>query len=284
MLGCTKPMDYKKIQRQLENIDTLPTLPGILAKLLKVIENPKVSLKEIAGYISNDPVLTTRVLRAVNSPIYGFPGRIATINQSLVLLGLNVVKGMLVGVSVFEAMKKTMEGLWEHSLGCATVARIICQRIGFKDPEEVAIAALLHDIGKVIFSLKFPREYRQVLETVEEKDWFIIEGEKDYFEVSHPDIGGLIAKKWHFPPALIEVIEYHHKPHLSRQVPLPSAIVHLSDIIIRARGFGFAGDQHVPAVNPKAWELLKLSGEDFKSILQELEDSLEVVADFAALG
>ena len=93
-------MDYKTLRREIEDIDTLPTLPSILNKLLKVIENPRVSLKEIGNFISNDPVLTTRILRAVNSPIYGFPGRIATINQSLVLLGLNVVRGLLLGVSV----------------------------------------------------------------------------------------------------------------------------------------------------------------------------------------
>lgn len=55
----------------------------------------------------------------VNSPIYGFPGRISSVNQAVILLGLTVVKGLLLGVSVFELMQKTMIGLWEHSLGTA---------------------------------------------------------------------------------------------------------------------------------------------------------------------
>lgn len=276
-------MDFKTVRREIENIETLPTLPGILNKLLKVIENPKVSLKEIGSFISNDPVLTSRVLRAVNSPIYGFPGRIATINQSLVLLGLNVVRGLLLGVSVFEAMKKGMEGLWEHSVGCATVARIVAQKVGLKEPEEVAVAALLHDIGKVIFSLKFPREYRAVLQDVENTGRFILEGEKEAFEVSHADIGAWVAQRWHFPPALIETIDYHHQPGLSRQVPQLTAIVHLSDVLIRARGFGFAGDSHIPALDPQAWDILKLTSRDLKDILSELEDSLEMVGDFLVL-
>jgi putative nucleotidyltransferase with HDIG domain len=276
-------MDYKTLRREIENIDTLPTLPGILNKLLKVIENPRVSLKEIGSFISNDPVLTSRILRAVNSPIYGFPGRIASINQSLVLLGLNVVRGLLLGVSVFEAMKKGLEGLWEHSVGCATVARIMAQKIGFKEPEEVAVAALLHDIGKVILSLKFPKEYRQVLKVVAAKNQSVYEGEKDFFEVSHAEVGGLIAQRWHFPPALVDIIDYHHQPHLSREVPQMTAIVHLSDILIRGRGFGFAGDTHVPAVNTRAWDLLNLSEKDLRDILNELEDSLEMVGDFLVL-
>lgn len=276
-------MDYKTLLREIENIESLPTLPGILNKLLKVIENPRVSLKEIGSFISSDPVLTTRILRAVNSPIYGFPGRIATINQSLVLLGLNVVRGLLLGVSVFEAMKKAMEGLWEHSVGCATAARLIAQKIGLKEPEEVAVAALLHDIGKVILGLKFPQEYRQIRQIVEKEQRFVLEGERDYFGVTHAEIGGWVAQRWHFPPGLVEIIDCHHQPHLARQAPLMTAIVHLSDILVRARGFGYAGDPFVPALNPQAWELLNLSDQDLKGILNELEDSLEMVVDFLVL-
>jgi putative nucleotidyltransferase with HDIG domain len=277
-------LDYKTLRREIENIDTLPTLPGILNKLLKVIENPRVSLKEIGNFISSDPVLTSRILRAVNSPIYGFPGRIASINQSLVLLGLNVVRGLLLGVSVFEAMKRSVEGLWEHSVGCATVARILAQRVGLKEPEEVAVAALLHDIGKVILSLKFPREYRQVLQTVAERRQFVSEGERDFFEVSHAEIGAWVAQRWHFPPTLIEIIDYHHQPQLSRQVSRMTAVVHLADILIRARGFGFAGDAFVPAVVPQVWETLQLSASDLQGTLSELEDALDRVGDLLELN
>jgi putative nucleotidyltransferase with HDIG domain len=276
-------MDYKTLRRQIESIETLPTLPSILTKLLRVIENPKVSLKEIGNFISNDPVLTSRVLRAVNSPIYGFPGRIASINQSLVLLGVNLIRGLLLGVSVFEAMKKGMAGLWEHSVGCATAARVIGQKIGLKEPDEVAVAALLHDIGKVIFSLKFPAEYERVLEDVTRREFFVFQGEKEAFEINHADAGGWIALKWHFPPALTEIIEYHHKPHLSRQVPVPTAVVHLADILVRARGFGFAGDSFVPSINPQAWELLQLSEEDLRGIVRKLDDALDVAGDFLDL-
>ena len=276
-------MDYKALRREIENIETLPTLPSVLHKLLGVIENPKVSLREIGSFISNDPVLTTRVLRAVNSPIYGFPGRIASINQSLVLLGVNLIRGLLLGVSVFEAMKKALAGLWEHSVGCATAARIIGQKIGLKEPDEVAVAALLHDIGKVIFSLKFQADYERVLEDAARREVFVFQGEKEFFGINHAEAGGWIAQKWHFPPALTEIIEYHHKPHLARQVPVPTAVVHLADILVRARGFGFAGDPFVPAIHPQAWELLKLSEGDLEVILRELDDSLEVAGDFLAL-
>ncbi|MBZ0155701.1 MAG: HDOD domain-containing protein [Alphaproteobacteria bacterium] len=273
-------MDIQVLRAQIEKIDTLPTIPTVLKKLLAVIENPKVSMNDISGFISNDPVLTSRVLKVVNSPIYGFPGRISSVSQALILLGLNVVRGMLLGVSVFEAMQKTMQGLWEHSLGCAVTARIIAIKKGVSEPEEVSIAALLHDIGKVVLGLKFPGEYKEIMTDAERRDLLIFEGEKDRFGITHADAGAWVAQKWNFPRGLIEVIEYHHKPHLSRGVPLQTAIVHLSDILVRARGFGFAGDNFVPPLHPSVWQTLRLSEGDIKEILMEAEESLEQAEDF----
>lgn len=273
-------MDIQALRSQIERIDTLPTIPGVLRKLLVVIENPRISLNDVGSFISNDPVLTSRVLKVVNSPIYGFPGRISSVSQALILLGLNVVKGMLLGVSVFEAMQKTMVGLWEHSLGCAVTARIIAKKKELKEPEEVSVAALLHDIGKVVLGLKFPDEYKRIMSEAETKDIFIFDAEKNYFGINHANAGAWIAQKWNFPRSLVEVIEYHHKPNLSKNVTMQTAIVHLSDILIRAKGFGFAGDNSVPAINNAAWQMLNLSEADVKDILDEMEDSLSQAEDF----
>jgi putative nucleotidyltransferase with HDIG domain len=274
------PMDPKLLRAQIERIDTLPTMPGILKKLLAVIENPKISLTEIGNFISNDPVLTTRVLKMVNSPIYGFPGRISSVQQALILLGLNVVRGLLLGVSVFEVMQKSMVGLWEHSLGCAVTARIIAKKLNVTEPEEVSVSALLHDIGKVVLILRFKDEYERVVTDAGGKDMLIMEAEKDLFGITHADSGAWVAKKWNFPPSLVDVIEYHHKPNLSKVVPVHSAIVHLSDILTRSVGFGFAGDNYVPAVNPAAWELLSLSEADLRHIIDEMDQTLQEAGDF----
>ncbi len=273
-------MDTNLLRSQIERIDTLPTIPSVLRKLLVVIENPKISLTEIGNFISNDPVLTSRVLKMVNSPIYGFPGRISSVQQALILLGLNVVRGLLLGVSVFEVMQKSMVGLWEHSLGCAVSARIIAKKKNIPEPEEVSISALLHDIGKVVMILRFKEEYDMVMKEAEAGDMLIIDAERQVFGITHADSGAWIAKKWNFPLSLIEVIEYHHKPNLTKCMPMNSAIVHLADILTRAVGFGFAGDNYVPSVNPAARELLGLSDADLRAILDEMDRTLSEADSF----
>lgn len=267
-------IDNKTLQAELLKIETIPTLPDKLKNLLKVLENPKTSLTEISKFILNDPALTARVLRMVNSPIYGFPGKISSVNQALLLLGLNVVKGLLLSISIFETMQKAMVGLWDHSLGSAIAARIIAKKKSIPDPEEISIAALLHDIGKVVLSLRFPEEYHIVRQKAERDEIFIYEAEKEIFGITHSNAGALIAEKWNFPKKLIEIIEFHNRPESSKTVFLHTAIVHLADIITRARGYGFAGDNFVPSISPKVWDTLNLSEADIREILIHMEDSL----------
>jgi len=109
----------------------------------------------------------------------------------------------------------------------------------------------------------------------------IYDTERGYFNTTHATVGMWMARKWRFPPNLIETIEYHHKPHLAKIAPVDSAIVHFADILVRARGFGFAGDRFLMPVNPMAWELLSFSDADIKEILSEAEDSFQMTEDLS---
>ncbi len=274
-------LDARIIREKIENINALPTIPKVLKKILGVIENPRISLNEISTFVAGDPALTTKVLKMVNSPIYGFPGRISSVNQAVILLGLTVVKGLLLGVSVFDLMQKTMIGLWEHSLGTAIICRLIAQKKGAKDPDQASVNGLLHDIGKVLLVLQYPEEYESAMRDSERDHVVIHETEKVHFSTTHASVGAWMAQKWRFPPNLIEVIEYHHKPHLAKISQIDSGIVHLADFLVRARGFGFAGDQYLMPINPKAWELLELSEGDVRGILMEAEDSFQTTEDLS---
>ena len=267
-------IDSKALRHRVENISALPTIPSVLKKLSVIIENPQVSLNEITEFVSNDPALTIKILKMVNSAIYGFPGRISSVSHAIMLLGLNVVKGLLLGVSVFEVMQKAMGGLREHSLACAVTARIIAKRKGIKEPEEISVAGLLHDIGKVILALEFPKEYEEVMKQAEKTGITIHEAERASFSESHATIGFWLAEKWRFPVNLAEIIQCHHQPQMSKRAPLETAIVHFADILVRGRGIGFAGDPYVPAVNPAAFDLLQLSETELLEILNEMEDAL----------
>ncbi|HNU84277.1 MAG: HDOD domain-containing protein [Pseudomonadota bacterium] len=268
-------MDPKALRMRVENISTIPTIPSVLKQLSTIIENPKVSLNEISHFISQDPALTTKILQMVNSALYGFPGRISSVNHAVMLLGLNVVKGLLLSVSVFEIMHKAMIGLREHSIGVAIVSREIARKKGLKEPEEVFVAGLLHDVGKVILTLAWPEEYDRTVREAESAGIAIFDAERNQFSETHAAVAGWLSEKWHFPKKLCECIANHHRPQTSALAPLETAMVHTADVIVKARGIGYSGDRLVPDVSARAWETLALSEADLRGILKELEDSVE---------
>ncbi|OPY12956.1 MAG: phosphodiesterase [Syntrophus sp. PtaU1.Bin005] len=271
-------MDIRILRQKIEKIEMLPTVPDVIKRLAVIIGNPKISLSEISSFISSDPILTSRILKMVNSAIFGFPGRISSVTHAVTLLGFNVIKGLLMGVTVLDLMETTMIGLREHSIGCAAAARTIAARKGLKNTEDVSVAGLLHDLGKVILLLQFPQDYGMVLKTAERKGMLVYDAEQEHFSESHATVGLWLAEKWQFPKHLTDVIAFHHKPGLAKDAPMETAIVHLADILTRGMGFGYAGDALVPAVSPAAFEQLNLSEEDIRDVLRTI-DSMKGMGD-----
>ena len=171
-------IDIPTLCRNVESIDALPTVPSTLRRISIMMEKPSIGLDELGRLISNDPALTAKILRMINSAAYGFPGRISSVSHATMLLGLSVIKGLLIGVSVFELMEKTMIGLWEHSMGCTVAARMIAQKKGLKEPEEVSVCGLLHDIGKAVLMLQYADVYDKAMQEAEKKGITIHDAER----------------------------------------------------------------------------------------------------------
>lgn len=268
------------LKEQLKNVQSLPTLPPIVAKLNEMVEDEGVTAAQLGRVIERDQVLTSKLLKMVNSSFFGFPQRISTVSNAIVLLGFNVIKTLIVTSSIFEVMQSSDVGLWEHSLGCATAAGILARRREIKNPEEISTAALIHDLGKIVVRAEMPDKHREILTMVQERSISFREAEKELLGVGHGEIGGWLAQQWNLPPRLVEPITYHHRPMEAPQFRDLAALVHFSDILIRAWGFGFGGDPWVPPLDHQGWELIKFTKGEIKEILKELEEKLIDLQDF----
>ncbi len=271
-------LEKEKIRRKIKSIKSLPTLPEVAQKISKMVEDDKTSATELGRIISTDPAISGRVLRLVNSSFYGFPGRISSISNAIILLGFDVVKSLIISVSVFEMMEKGILGLWEHSLGCAIASRFIAKKVKGCDPEEISVAGLLHDIGKVVVSIQLAEDYEEIKKTITDKKVTFIQAEKEVLDLTHEDIGCWLAESWNLPIGLLEPISCHHHPQQAQQAKVATDIVHLANFLIRAMGHGSGGDPWVPELNRKSWERLGLSMQDLEEIIADLGDELESMA------
>ncbi len=273
-------MDRDEIKRILKGLKSLPTLPPIVSKLNEMVEDEDATAISVGKVIERDQVLTSKLLRMVNSSFFGFPQRISTVSNAIVLLGFNVIKTLVVSSSIFDVMQSSDIGLWEHSLGCAACATILATRRGIKNPEEVSTAALIHDIGKVVIRAEMPEEYQKIQDLVLTKDISMREAEEQVLGVQHSVIGGLLAKEWNLPDRLSIPIEFHHNPEEAPGFKDITAIIHVSDIIIRGWGFGFGGDKWVPPLDHGAWQRVKFGKSEGKEILEALDEKLASLQNF----
>ena len=273
-------MNTISVRRKIENIKGLPTLPGVVQKISNMVENSTTSAEDVGKVISNDQVLSAKVLKLINSAFYGFPGRISSVTHGLVLLGFNVVKGLVLSASVFDMMEGKMVGLWKHSLGTAITSGIIGKRIKHENPDEGTEAGLLHDIGKVVIKVAMPDEYKKISELVEENEISMLEAEKRVLDFDHANVANWLCEKWNLPENLKDPIAYHHSPHLAKTSPRQTAIIHLADILVKGIDHGHSGDKWVPPLNKEAWQILDLSKKDIEEIIIEMDTDLAAVDDF----
>ena len=268
------------LKRIIMDTKTLPTLPGVIQKLNTLSDNEKSSVQEMSRIVSSDQVLSARILRLANSPSYGFY-RVSTISNAMILLGVNVVKSLALSSSIFAIMEKESVDLWEHSLGVGVASNLIARKLKLPECEEIATAGLLHDIGKVIISLKCSEAEKDIHKLVRERNIYALEAEQEVINTDHTEVGEWLSKSWFLPDKLSEPIACHHDVAKSKNHRIKTAVVHVADVLIKASGFGNSGDSFVPPLQNIAWDTLKLDEQLLAELVDEIEDKLVEVKNFS---
>jgi HD-like signal output (HDOD) protein len=253
------------------------SLPTIHIKLEEAINNPKKSMSDIAKVIREDPGLTARLLRIVNSAFYNFPSKVETISQAVTIVGTQQLSALALATSVMNMFKgiKTnlvsMELFWKHSIACGLAARVLATMRRDNNAERFFVAGMLHDIGRLILYTKLTDKSQEILETASKKPQILYEAERDALGFTHAVVGGLLLQTWKLPTSLEEIVMYHHNPSLATRFPVETAIVHLADIIVHSMRLGTSGETFIPPLDPAAWEKLGLH----PSVLASVEEQID---------
>ncbi len=202
---------------RIRNCPSLPSLPAVAFQILEMTSKPEVDIAEIARAISKDPALSTRILRTVNSSFYGRGQNIATISHALVILGLHSVKTLVLGFSLATNLSKDKTkgfnhvGYWRRSIYAASAARTLATRLKVVQQEEAFLAALLQDIGMLVFNQVVAEQYGPICEKAKTHTE-LITAEKEALDATHAEAGAVLVQLWKFPPILAEPISASHEP------------------------------------------------------------------------
>jgi len=262
----------------------IATLPEITMKIVEVVQDPKSTAHDLHMIVSNDPALSARVLRVVNSAFYGLPGQIGSIDRAIMLLGLNAVKNIAIAASLTKMFKGqspsddfTGKDLWTHSVAVGAANKLITNAIGLALPDEAFLAGLIHDLGLVALLQCFSEQIPEIVEKTKAGVAFRI-AEEDVIGAHHSEIGMALAAKWKFPRSFQYVAGYHHNPlALDKEHRLLTIVTHIADIISANQGFGITITTETETVSPELMEEIGLSQEMLDEVTANLEEELETV-------
>ena len=254
----------------------LPSLPVIFSQINEAISDPKSSATHVANIINKDSSLSARLLKIVNSALYGFPSRIDTISRAVAIIGTKQLSILALGTSALAVFKDIPSDLldmrlfWKHSIACGIIARIIASYKNDKMTERFFLAGLLHDIGRLIMLKYLPLQAKEALLRAKRTNRLLCTTEEEVTGFNHAAIGSILVKEWKLPATLENAIRYHHNCSECK-ISLEPAVVHLSDIITNALGIGTSGEQFVPSLNTKAWEEIGMSTGVLAATVREAE-------------
>lgn len=275
------------LKRLIARVEDLPTLPRTVLRITEMVNDPRASARDLSRIITDDQVLTARLLKLVNSSFYGFPQRVSTVTGAIVLIGFDAIRNLLLTTSVFDLFpsrtsrdRRHQESLWDHSLGCAIGAKTIGAMLRHEKLEELFVAGLLHDLGKIVEMTMLPEYFARIAARVAEGRLLISVAESEVLGCTHADIGRLLAQRWNLPAKLISIIEHHHDPAAAGAWTVDASIVHLADILARSLSLGSGGDGLVPPVDRYAWELLRLKTASLDAIMAGMLDEFDDIGSF----
>lgn len=207
----------------------LPPLPAAVSEIIQALRDEGASMSRCVELIEHDPALAARALRLANSPFYGRPGRIGSINSAVMMLGLRTVMGLLTSAALQMRLPGgdcpgfDREAHWAHAMETAMTASQLAPRVDL-DPGEAFLAGLLHDIGALMLAVLAPEQMGQVLaRTAAGEDPLLVE--RELLGTDHRSIGAEVSRRWNFPPSIVEAIADHH-----RQI-VPGQAMSLADLL-----------------------------------------------------
>lgn len=201
---------------------SLPTLPAIAVRVIEMTSDPELVIEDLASTIANDQGLSAKILRTVNSSFYGLRQKCTTINQALVVLGMSSVKTLALGFSLVECVDDpgdndfNYQTYWRRSLYTAVAAKLIAAEAEKDFQDEVFLGGLLQDVGMVAMYRALGAEYVDIVARAGQ-DRMLPSLEIAELELTHADIGAILAERWKLPEELVLPIKYHHRPTAAPQ-------------------------------------------------------------------
>ena len=274
-------------------VKRLPAVPSTALKLASLLDQPAISNDEVVTVLKYDNVLTAKLLRACNSPLYGFEEEVSCIEQAVLILGHQQILKMVLSIAFGGAMSSILQGyaieakeLWSHSLTTAVAAEQLAKaEIPFEiDSCAAFTAGLLHDIGKLALNEVLNADFQTTIRSlVREAGVSRSKAEERVVGTDHSKVGACLLDDWRLPAAIVEAVLNHHHPRFDPE-PQLSVVIHVANQLAHHAGSSIGWVSFGERVDARASQALGITPMKFDSLLIGVRESSDRVKKFMNLA
>lgn len=240
----------EELRERVAELTKVSTIPCVLKKIIEVIDDKGSTVHDLEKVIERDQAIASRLVAASNTAFYGFPRKICSISQAVLVLGFEMVKGLAISTAVFNGLSKQgfpwLKEMWCHSFETAIASSMLAGHTGAVSKETAFMAGLLHDIGRPILYQIYGSRYAEI-SSMSNID--LVENEEAAFGATHADVGRWFADRCMFPVETVDAISFHHSPEIHK-APVGGTsdtlvpVVYLANIISTERDGVFLSPTH----------------------------------------
>jgi HD-like signal output (HDOD) protein len=259
-----------------ENIDRLVSLPDVCIRVNQMVDSPNYSASRMTEIISQDVDISARLLKLVNSALFGLHSKVDTISRAVAVAGSDEVRSLVVATTAVKTFTGipdelvNMEDFWRQSIMTGVMSQILARESRTLHSERLFVMGVLHDVGRLVIYMTQPDKAREMLLVTGGDDWVSAEAEQESFGFSHMDVGAALMRSWGMPEGLEMVAGYHHRPKEAPEYRRDVALVHIAWAVTRGQLSGFSVDEMMWAIEPSVWEETGLSVEAVTSLIEEM--------------
>jgi putative nucleotidyltransferase with HDIG domain len=251
---------------RLYDLKQIPALQSLMQGILRTMSRNDVAVDDVLEAIGRDAALCVRVLRMANSVTVASEQRVEELPTAVQLLGVVTVRKAAQALFTLRDANRTAEGfdwrhLWVHALATASIAEELERRLRPAADSQIHLAALLHDVGKIVLSTLEPDAYRGVLMLAWEDGGRLETLERARLGVDHREAGVVFARENQLPEIVIQAIAHHDAPAAAESHTAEVALIALANHLSKAHGLGFSGARLTAAdgewAESPVWEVLQ---------------------------
>ncbi len=201
----------------IRDAQAMEPLPASSAQLSKILSRDDWTLEEVAKTAALDQALTGRLMRYANSAASGAQQTITSVGPAVMRMGPGMVLSIAMGQGLQGQLTTSLpaygmdEGeLWHHSVATALAVETM-RKAGLKPPPGTFVAALVHDVGKLMIGRKLRIMGITLTAGNPGESW--VADEAQQLGIDHAELAGTITRAWELPAGIPEAVEHHHQAH-----------------------------------------------------------------------